>query len=149
MRGRFVSYALLVLFFVSTSVFAHHGSAGYDYNALVTLTGVITSVELVNPHSFVYIDVKNTSGQVESWALEGASPNVLVRHRGITRETLKPGVTITVIGAPPRAETDRLSEKLAYSKDATERLKTCHVLQVKSIKLQDGTTLGFGMGSGN
>ena len=55
----------------SGATFAHHSFAGqFDNTISVTLHGMVTSVEMVNPHSFIYIDV-NTHGAVERWALEG------------------------------------------------------------------------------
>ena len=57
--------------FTSGATFAHHSFAGqFDNTMAVTLKGVVTSVEMVMPHSFIYIDV-NTHGFVERWALEG------------------------------------------------------------------------------
>jgi len=58
---------------------------------------VVTKVELINPHSWIHVDVKNADGTVENWAIEAGSPNVLLR-RGITRDTLKPGDKIVIDG---------------------------------------------------
>ena len=63
----------------SRVTFAHHSFAGqFDNTIAVTLKGVVTSVEMVTPHSFIYIDV-NTHGFVERWALEG--PGAGQAHR--------------------------------------------------------------------
>ncbi|MBZ5695420.1 MAG: hypothetical protein LAN36_08655 [Acidobacteriia bacterium] len=78
---------------------AHHSfGVEYDANKPVTLTGVITSIEWTNPHSFVYIDVKGADGKVTNWKFEGYPPGVLYRtgwHRDVT---MKVGDTITVFG---------------------------------------------------
>jgi hypothetical protein len=78
---------------------AHHSfGVEYDVNKPVTLTGVITSIEWTNPHSFVYIDVKGADGKVTNWKFEGYPPGVLYRtgwHRDVT---MKVGDTITVFG---------------------------------------------------
>jgi len=125
----------------------HHGSFGYDTNNRITLTGVITAVEIVNPHSFVFMDAKNESGKLEHWALEGSAPTVLTRT-GIVKD-LKPGVLITITGFPQRDRSDRpggLEKALAYSSRALDSLKTGHVLQVGDMKMPDGKTIRYGMG---
>jgi hypothetical protein len=61
----------MALYSASAATFAHHSFAGqFDNTISVTLHGVVTSVEMVYPHSFIYVDV-NTHGAVERWALEG------------------------------------------------------------------------------
>lgn len=132
---------------------AHHGSAGYDIGHPMTLTGTLRSVELVNPHSFIYIDVTASSGAVESWALEGSPPRVLEVSSGLTKDNLKPGMKITVIGFPPRevfpngnGSFRSLDQALAYSPRALDALKTRHVLQAGEIRLESGEVHGFGMG---
>ena len=121
----------------------HHGVGGYDFNNPITLTGVITAVEMVNPHSFIYIDVKTAGGKTEHWALEGSPPNVLNRT-GAAKE-VKPGIVITVTGYPPR-DTTRLLQALSYSARAVDSLKAGHVLQAGDIKMPDGATFRYGMG---
>ncbi len=80
-------------------VFAHHSfQAEYDGAKPVTLSGVLTKVEWTNPHARFYIDVKDQNGNVSNWNLELASPNAL-RRLGWTRETLKVGEVVTVIGS--------------------------------------------------
>jgi hypothetical protein len=76
--------------------FAHHSfAAEYDSKNLITLTGVITKVEWTNPHMYVYLDVKDASGKVTNWSVEGYPPNTLKRT-GFLRDTLKEGDTIAV-----------------------------------------------------
>ena len=54
--------------------FAHHSFEGeFDNSVAVTITGVVTSVEMINPHSWIYLDVQ-TEGAIERWALEGPGP---------------------------------------------------------------------------
>jgi len=82
--------------------FAHHSfGAEFDANKPLKLQGTITKVELFNPHSWIYIDVKNPDGTVDNWAIEGGSPNTLFR-RGITKDTLKIGSVINVDGYQAR-----------------------------------------------
>jgi Family of unknown function (DUF6152) len=75
---------------------AHHSfAAEYDSKQVVTLKGVLTKVEWTNPHAYIYIDVKDDSGNVTTWSLEGYPPNTLKRT-GFARDLLKIGDEITV-----------------------------------------------------
>ena len=79
-------------------VMAHHAfSAEFDANRPVKLTGPITKVELVNPHAWIHVDVKKPDGTVETWMVEGGTPNTLQR-RGLTRDTIPVGTVIVVEG---------------------------------------------------
>ena len=78
---------------------AHHSfGAEYDVQKPITLTGVLTKVEWTNPHARFYVDVKDAKGTLTNWNFELASPNVLKRN-GWTKNTLKEGDKITVIGS--------------------------------------------------
>jgi hypothetical protein len=77
---------------------AHHAvSAEFDANRPVKLKGTVTQWELVNPHSWLHIDVKNEDGTVTNWMIEGGSPNALLRL-GVTKTSLPPGTEIVVEG---------------------------------------------------
>jgi hypothetical protein len=79
-------------------LWAHHAfSAEFDANRPVKLKGTVTQWELVNPHSWLHIDVKNEDGTVTNWMIEGGSPNALLRL-GVTKGSLPPGTEIVVEG---------------------------------------------------
>jgi len=78
---------------------AHHAfAAEFDEKKPVKFTdATVTKVMLINPHSWIYVDVKQPDGSVENWAVEAGSPNILLR-RGITKDTLKRGDKLVVDG---------------------------------------------------
>jgi len=77
---------------------AHHAfSTEFDASQPVTLRGTIASVEWINPHAFIHLDVKRDDGTIEKWMIEAGSPNTLVR-RGLTRDSIAPGTEVIVFG---------------------------------------------------
>src|SRR5580658_1283794 len=77
---------------------AHHAfAAEFDAKKPVHLEGVVTKVELINPHAWIHVDAKNADGTVTSWMVEAGSPNVLLR-RGFTKATIAPGTPVVVEG---------------------------------------------------
>ncbi len=81
----------------SAPVSAHHGAAAYDPDHVVTVKGLVTDFQFVNPHVLVYFEAKNDKREVEAWQGELTSPNRLGRV-GWTKRTLKPGDSVTVTG---------------------------------------------------
>ena len=97
-RFNVVVVAILCVFLAGASAFAHHSfAAEYDSNKQITVKGVVQKIAWVNPHAYVYIDVKDETGKVTTWAFESLSPNALARQ-GWTRNSLKAGETVTVDG---------------------------------------------------
>jgi len=88
---------------------AHHSvQAQFDLNRPFTVIGVVTKVEWINPHSYLYIDVKDNSGALKHWAFEMAGPGAL-RRAGLSRADrggLKVGDTVTVNGVLAKDGTD-------------------------------------------
>ena len=77
---------------------AHHSfAAQYDRNKPITLAGAVTKMEWMNPHIYFYLDVKESSGTVVNWAIEGGAPNTLYRA-GWRRDSLKVGDLVVVEG---------------------------------------------------
>ena len=97
MTSKFLGLSLaLVLFLAVVPAFAHHSfAAEYDVNQPVTIKGVVTKVEWLNPHIYLYVDVKDAGGNTVNWAVEGAPPNTLYRL-GWRKDTLKPGDPVTI-----------------------------------------------------
>ena len=79
-------------------VSAHHSfSAEFDSDKPVTLEGTVVKMDWVNPHTWLYLDVKKPDGTVEHWQVEGGAPGVLLRA-GWTKNTLPPGIRVVVKG---------------------------------------------------
>ena len=78
---------------------AHHAfAAEYDAKKPVKLTGTVTKLEWLNPHTWFYVDVKDENGKVTNWGFEMGSPNILLRA-GWTRNSMNPGDVVTVEGS--------------------------------------------------
>jgi len=116
----------LTLFSTSSPILAHHGFAvEFEQNNPITLSGVVTKMEFMNPHIYFYVDVKGNDGKVVNWAFEGGPPNVIYRQ-GWRKDTLKPGDVVTVKGF--------------RAKDGT------HLAACTTVKLSDGRELYAGSG---
>lgn len=91
--------AVAVIALSPLPMLAHHAfAAEFDEKKPVKfLDATVTKVMLINPHSWIYVDVKQPDGTVENWAVEAGSPNILLR-RGITKDTLKVGDKLVVDG---------------------------------------------------
>jgi hypothetical protein len=78
-------------------VLAHHGRSNYDMTGTVTVKGVVTEFQWVNPHALILVDVMGEDGKVEKWVGETNSPNTLSRQ-GWSRNTVKVGDQVTLVG---------------------------------------------------
>jgi len=118
---RLKSLALLIavagFLLAALPLFAHHSfAAEYDSKAPVTLKGVVTKVEWMNPHAYFYMDVKDDSGKVVNWAIENGPPNMLYRN-GWRKDTLKPGDVVTVDGFHAKDGTSTANARLVQLPD--------------------------------
>lgn len=97
-HGRTVAGLVAVLWLGAVVAQAHHAfGAEFDANKPIRLTGTVTKMDWVNPHAWIYIDVKDDKGKVTNWAIETGAPNALAR-RGWRRDSLKAGTVIIVDG---------------------------------------------------
>ncbi len=87
---------------ITASAQAHHAfAAEFDATRPIRLEGTIAQVELINPHSWIHLDVTNDDGTVVRWMIEGGPPNALFR-RGFTEDSLPVGIDIIVEGFQAR-----------------------------------------------
>ena len=108
-----------VVLIAATGSLAHHSVSGqFDTSKSLTLTGVVSRVDWINPHIYLHLDVKNDNGAVTTWAL-ATLPTAMMRRAGLTRESLqgKPGEVVTVAGNPARDESKSLAwiTKITYA----------------------------------
>ena len=98
-RATLLSAALgLGLTATTLPVLAHHAfAAEYDGDKPVDLSGVVTKARWVNPHSWLYFDVKASDGTVTNWGVELGAPNALAA-KGLQKTDLAPGAEIHVKG---------------------------------------------------
>lgn len=93
----------IILFLLCSpgAAFAHHSNAEYDRDHQSKLKGTVVEVKWANPHVQILFEVKGRGGAAQSWIGEGPSPSQMIEN-GWTKETLKPGDRILVVGNPPK-----------------------------------------------
>ncbi len=99
-RRRALVVNLLALLMVTETVVAHHGYADrYDEENPITLGGVVLELQLINPHAAIIFQVTSEDGGVVRWSGYLGSATSLARTEGWTKDTLRPGDRITILGA--------------------------------------------------
>jgi hypothetical protein len=89
---------VMALLGAAAPALAHHSlQSEYDIEKSITLKGTVTKVDWVNPHVYVYLDVKDASGAVTKWAVTTLPPGNL-RRGGLTRQLLGYGETVSILG---------------------------------------------------
>jgi hypothetical protein len=123
MRTRLATIvAGLGLLLSAAPALAHHAfAAEYDAKKPVKLTGTVTKLEWLNPHTWFYVDVKDDQGKVTNWGFEMGSPNILLRA-GWTRNSMKPGDVVTVEGSRARDGSNNGNVKVVTLVSTGQRL---------------------------
>jgi hypothetical protein len=118
-----VLVASLALMAFAISAWAHHSFAAvFDADKPITVKGVITQIRLENPHSWFFLDVKETNGKIEKWAFEAGTPSGMIRN-GFKPGVIKAGVEVTIKGIRARDMTQNMG-------------------MMRELIMPDGTTYG-------
>ena len=121
MRRNFLAAtAVAGVWLAAAPMFAHHSNAAmYDADKRIVIKGEVTKVQWTNPHSYLYLDVKDASGKVVNWALEGFPPNTLLRT-GWKTSMIKTGDVLSVEGATARDGSNHLLAREITLPDANK-----------------------------
>lgn len=112
---------LIALFFtvISAAAVAHHNyRLRYDYDTVITLTGVVTNFDWKNPHVEIYMDVADENGNVINWTMPTGAPGVFNRI-GISPDTVAAGDRLVVSGAPARNGSNEMRARSMTLEDGT------------------------------
>ena len=118
--GSVAGVTLLVGFFPSTQALGHHSfAANFLMNEEISIEAVVTGVRIANPHSLIFVDSVNESGETEAWTVETGTPTV-VRRAGWTSKTLPVGTKVTIFGHPTRSGAPTLALTRIVLEDGSE-----------------------------
>ena len=121
---------VFVVLLVTMPLQAHHAFTSFWFvDRTVMVTGVVTSLKLINPHPELQIEVTTESGEVETWTITGRATGTGILRAGWTIDTLPVGTTVTIDGNPSRREGAK-------------------ALAAGRIIFEDGTEVWFGGGGG-
>jgi hypothetical protein len=99
------------------AAWAHHSfAAEFDINQPVTLKGVLTKMDWVNPHGWIYVDVAEPDGKVVNWAIEAGGATALLR-RGLRKTDFPAGIEVVVEGYRAKGGTPRANGRSVTLKD--------------------------------
>jgi hypothetical protein len=102
-----VAVAGVCLVLTAGPAWAHHAfSSEFDVTKPLTLKGTVVKWEMINPHSWFHIEVKDPDGNVVEWMIEGGSPNSLIRQ-GVTKNSIQIGMELTVEGYQAKDATNK------------------------------------------
>ena len=93
-----LTLAAFGVLFATFPLFAHHAfAAEFDATKPVKLRGSVVKIEMVNPHAWIHVAVKNADGTTTEWMIEGGSPNALIRH-GFHKSDIPVGTEVVFEG---------------------------------------------------
>jgi uncharacterized protein DUF6152 len=101
-RRHLVLLTLLLSMAAAGPVLAHHSfAAHYDQSKSITIQGTLVNVRITNPHSWFFLDVKESDGTISRWSFEAGTPGGMIRN-GYKASELPPGTAVTITGFASR-----------------------------------------------
>jgi hypothetical protein len=101
MSRKHLGLAAISILAVGLPASAHHAAVMYERDRTLSVSGTVREFNFINPHSWLYIVVRDANGQTREWAIESSSTASLMR-RGWGRDSIKPGDTVSVTFRPMR-----------------------------------------------
>jgi hypothetical protein len=112
-----VAISLAGILLLAGAAWGHHSfAAEFDSRKPISITGVITKLDWVNPHAYVYLDAKDASGATVHWSFQTLPPSMM-RARGVSRDLFAVGQTVTISGFGAKDGTKSLGwiKKMQYA----------------------------------
>jgi len=104
----------------SAPALAHHANSAYDRSASITVSGIVTKWQFINPHSGLWLNFTNDDGKVQEWSAEFQGTLDLYRHFAFNKDTFKSGDEITLVGHPARNGSPNMSARIVIFADGRE-----------------------------
>ncbi len=146
MTARFLALTILIVIARAIPATAHHSQAYYfDTNKAITLEGEIVRVEWINPHILVFVQSKNDKGEMETWIIEGSSPNNALRRVGL-KERLQPGTVVSVRVHPPRNSLFLNDALTVLPTRPDDVRKSSRIVDGGQVRFPDGDVAAIGGG---
>jgi hypothetical protein len=106
MRANLIAIIALAMVVIAPAAGAHHGTSTYDMNVEIELKGTVKEWTFGNPHSWLWLTIREPQKPAVEWSIESAPPNYLMQQ-GWSASTLKAGETLTVLISPLKNEPRR------------------------------------------
>ena len=146
MRRMFATTVLAVVVASGIQATAHHSNPLYfDMAKAITLEGEVLRVEWINPHILLYLKLKNETGELETWILQGASLNNANRQVGL-KERLQPGISIAARVWPPRNPLFLNDAQTVLPTRPDDARQSSRIVGGGQIRFSNGDVLALGGG---
>ena len=107
-RAAYAVLLVVLVFGAGASLRAHHSfAAHYDMQKPISIQGSLVGVRLSNPHSWFYLDVKETDGTMSRWSFEAGTPSGMIRN-GYKQSELPAGTVVTITGFAGRDQSQKV-----------------------------------------
>lgn len=134
---------VLVLFLAAAPIWAHHGSTGFDQQKPVRFLGKISSMEWINPHVVIHLDVAGADGRMATWLVKTLPPNAMTR-RGFSRSVFAVGTELSVEGYQAIDGGNQVNGTIIGFRDGkTIETPDCFTAGQRCFRPVDGAGRGF------